>query len=57
MKMRQKNLLHSLRSVASKTVFGFGIAVIGVLAIPAGIIIEIIIMIWSAIDRVMNALE
>ena len=57
MKMRQKNLRPSLRSVASKTVFGFGIAVIGVLAIPAGIIIGIIIMIWSAIDRVMNALE
>lgn len=55
--MRRKKLLYSLRSAASKTVFGFGIAVIGVLAIPAGIIIGIIIMIWSVIDRIMNALE
>ncbi len=49
--------LSALRKIMSKTVFGFGLTIIGILAIPAGIFVGIIIMIWSLIDRIMNALE
>lgn len=46
-----------LRWIASGTLFGLGLAVIGVLAIPAVIIIGVIVMIWNVIDKIMNALE
>lgn len=46
-----------LRRIASGTLFELGLAVIGVLAIPAVIIIGVIVMIWNVIDKIMNALE
>ena len=46
-----------LRRIASGTLFGLGLAVIGVLAIPAVIIIGVIVMIWNVIDKITNALE
>lgn len=46
-----------LRRIASGTLFGLGLAVIGVLAIPAVIKIGVIVMIWNVIDKIMNALE
>ncbi len=46
-----------IRRVASGTLFGLGLTVIGVLAVPAVIIIGVIVMIWNVIDKIMNALE
>lgn len=51
------DVFKKLRRIASGTLFGLGLAVIGVLAVPAVIIIGVIVMIWNVIDKIMNALE
>lgn len=55
--MKFKHFLASIRRIISKTIFGIGLAVIGVLAVPAGLFVGVIIMIWTVTDHIMTALE
>ena len=45
------------RKVLSGLVFWFGLAVIGVIAIPAGILFAVMFFVWKAVDLVITKIE
>lgn len=46
-----------LRKMASGLVFWLGLALIGVLAIPAGILFGLIALIWEALSFLLRKIE
>ena len=46
-----------LRKIVSGLVFWSGLLVIGVLAVPAGILFGMIVLIWKAIDFILKKIN
>ena len=46
-----------LRALVSSAVFWAGLALIGVIAIPAGLLFGLIVLIWEALNFILRKIE